>query len=35
MTAGRYIYQEARVPGLLDEARKKVGYWNTVAHLPL
>ena len=35
LTAGRYIYQEVRVPGLVDEPRKKVGYWNTVAHLPL
>jgi Zn-dependent protease with chaperone function len=35
LTAGRYIYQEVRVPALLDQARKNVGFWNTVAQLPL
>jgi hypothetical protein len=35
LTAGRYIYQEVRVPALLDQARRNVGFWNTVAQLPL
>ena len=34
LTAGRYIYQEVRLPGLLDQARRNVGFWNTVAQLP-
>lgn len=35
LTAGRYIYQEVQVAGLLDQARKNVGFWNSVAQLPL
>lgn len=35
LTAGRYIYREVRLPGLLDQARRNVGFWNTVAQLPL
>jgi Zn-dependent protease with chaperone function len=35
LTAGRYIYHEVRIPDLLDQARKNVGFWNTVAQLQL
>ena len=35
LTAGRYIYQEVHLSGLLDQAHKNVGFWNTVAQLPL
>jgi len=35
LTAGRYVYREVRLPDLLDQARRNVGFWNTVAQLPL
>ena len=35
LTAGRYIYHEVRLADLLDQARKNVGFWNTVAQLQL
>jgi Zn-dependent protease with chaperone function len=35
LTAGRYIYHEVRLEGLLDQARRNVGFWNTVVQLPL
>lgn len=35
LTAGRYIYQQVRLPDLLDQARQNVGFWNTVAQLQL
>jgi hypothetical protein len=35
LTAGRYIYHEVRLDGLLDQARRNVGFWNTVVQLPL
>ncbi len=35
LTAGRYIYHEVRLDGLLDQARRNVGFWNTIVQLPL
>jgi Zn-dependent protease with chaperone function len=35
LTAGRYIYRQVQLPGLLDQARRNVGFWNTVAQLQL
>lgn len=35
LTAGRYVYRQVRLPGLLDQASRNVGFWNTVAQLPL
>lgn len=35
LTAGRYIYREVRLTGLVDQARRNVGFWNTVAQLQL
>jgi Zn-dependent protease with chaperone function len=35
LTAGRYVYHEVRLAGLLDQARRNVGFWNTVIQLPL
>jgi Zn-dependent protease with chaperone function len=34
LTAGRYIYHEVQLDGLLDQARRNVGFWNTVVQLP-
>jgi Zn-dependent protease with chaperone function len=35
LTAGRYIYHQVQLPGLLDQARRNTGFWNTVVQLPL
>jgi Zn-dependent protease with chaperone function len=35
LTAGRYVYRQVQLPDLLDQARKNVGFWNTVAQLQL
>jgi Zn-dependent protease with chaperone function len=35
LTAGRYIYHEVHIPDLLEQARRNVGFWNTVAQLQL
>jgi Zn-dependent protease with chaperone function len=35
LTAGRYIYHQVQLPGLLDQARRNIGFWNTVVQLPL
>jgi Zn-dependent protease with chaperone function len=35
LTAGRYIYRQVQLPGLLEQARRNVGFWNTVAQLQL
>lgn len=35
LTAGRYIYKQVRLPDLLEQARRNVGFWNTVAQLQL
>jgi Zn-dependent protease with chaperone function len=35
LTAGRYIYHQVQLPGLLDQARRNRGFWNTVVQLPL
>jgi Zn-dependent protease with chaperone function len=35
LTAGRYIYHQVQLPDLLEQARRNVGFWNTVAQLQL
>lgn len=35
LTAGRYVYRQVRLPDLLDQARRNVGFWDTVAQLQL
>jgi len=35
LTAGRYVYRQVRLPDLLDQARRNVGFWNAVAQLQL
>jgi Zn-dependent protease with chaperone function len=35
LTAGRYVYRQVRLPDLLEQARRNVGFWNTVAQLQL
>jgi Zn-dependent protease with chaperone function len=35
LTAGRYIYRQVRVPDLLAQAGRNVGFWDTVAQLQL
>jgi|SRR5579872_2423948 len=35
LTAGRYIYRQVQLPTLLDQARRNIGFWNTVVQLPL
>jgi Zn-dependent protease with chaperone function len=35
LTAGRYVYRQVQLPDLLQQARRNVGFWNTVAQLPL
>jgi Zn-dependent protease with chaperone function len=35
LTAGRYIYHQVRLDGLLEQARRNVGFWNTIVQLPL
>lgn len=35
LTAGRYIYRQVQLPDLLEQARRNVGFWNTVAQLQL
>jgi peptidase M48-like protein len=35
LTAGRYIYHQVHLPGLLEQARRNVGFWNTVVQLPM
>lgn len=35
LTAGRYIYHQVHLPDLLDQAKRNIGFWNTVAQLQL
>jgi Zn-dependent protease with chaperone function len=35
LTAGRYIYHQVQLRGLLDQARRNMGFWNTIVQLPL
>ena len=35
LTAGRYVYHQVRLLDLLDQARRNVGFWDTVAQLQL
>jgi Zn-dependent protease with chaperone function len=35
LTAGRYVYRQVRLPELLEQAGRNVGFWNTVAQLQL
>jgi Zn-dependent protease with chaperone function len=35
LTAGRYIYHQVHLPDLIDQAKRNVGFWNTVAQLQL
>jgi Zn-dependent protease with chaperone function len=35
LTAGRYVYRQVQLRDLLDQARRNVGFWNTVAQLQL
>lgn len=35
LTAGRYIYHQVQLPGLLEQAQRNRGFWNAVVQLPL
>lgn len=35
LTAGRYIYHEVQLKGLLEQAQRNRGFWNAVVQLPL
>jgi Zn-dependent protease with chaperone function len=35
LAAGRYIYHQVQLPGVLEQAKRNIGFWNTVVQLPL
>ncbi|HET9781775.1 MAG TPA: M48 family metallopeptidase [Candidatus Dormibacteraeota bacterium] len=35
LAAGRYIYHQVQLPGLLEQAQRNRGFWNAVVQLPL